>query len=79
MTLKQDLLLAPSLGERGVSSGAVIPILPIEFSMVLIIFSLFSWAPKSLQTVTASMKLKRKVGRKVMTNLDRILKKQRLC
>ena len=58
MTLKQDLLLAPSLGERGVASGAVIPILPIEFSVVLIIFSLFSWAPKSLQTVTAAMKLK---------------------
>ena len=58
MTLKQDLLLAPSLGERRVSSGAVIPILPIGLSMVLIILSLFSWASKSLQTVTAVMKLK---------------------
>ena len=37
---------------------------------------LFSWAPKSLQMVTAAMKLKRHLllGRKVMTNLDRILK-----
>ena len=32
---------------------------------------LFWGAPKSLQTVIAAMKLK---GRKVMTNLDRILK-----
>ena len=28
------------------------------------------WAPKSLQMVTAAMKLKRLLGRKVMTNLD---------
>ena len=37
---------------------------------------LFLEAPKSLQMVTAAMKLKRHllVGRKVMTNLDRILK-----
>ena len=34
------------------------PILPFGLSMVLIIFSLFSWASKSLQTVTAVMKLK---------------------
>ena len=36
----------------------------------------FSWAPKSLQMVTAAMKLKRCVllGRKAMTNLDSILK-----
>ena len=34
------------------------------------------WAPKSLQMVTAAMKLKRQLllGRKVMTNLDSILK-----
>ena len=34
------------------------------------------WAPKSLQMVTAAMKLKRclLLGRKVMTNLDSILK-----
>ena len=32
---------------------------------------LFSWTPKSLQTVTTSMKLRR---RKAMTNLDSILK-----
>ena len=31
------------------------------------------WAPKSLQMVTAAMKL-RLLGRKVMTNLDSILK-----
>ena len=37
--------------------------------------TLFSWAPKSLQMVTAAMKLKRLLlGRKAMTNLDRILK-----
>ena len=33
------------------------------------------WAPKSLQMVTAAMKLKHLLlGRKVMTNLDSILK-----
>ena len=34
------------------------------------------WAPKSLQMVTAAMKLKEEklLGRKVMTNLDSILK-----
>ena len=37
--------------------------------------TLFSWAPKSLQKVTAAMKLKHLLlGRKVMTNLDSILK-----
>ena len=36
---------------------------------------LFSWAPKSLQMVTAAMKLRLLLlGRKVMTNLDSILK-----
>ena len=36
----------------------------------------FSWAPKSLQTVTAARRLKRclLLGRKAMTNLDSILK-----
>ena len=36
----------------------------------------FFWAPKSLQMVIAAMKLKRclLLGRKVMTNLDSILK-----
>ena len=39
---------------------------------------LFSWAPKSLQMVTAAMKLRHfLLGRKAMTNLDSILKKQR--
>ena len=38
--------------------------------------TLFSWAPKSLQMVTAAMKLKDacSFGRKAMTNLDSILK-----
>ena len=38
--------------------------------------TLFFWAPISLQMVTAAMKLKRHLllGRKVMTNLDSILK-----
>ena len=38
--------------------------------------TLFFWAPKSLQMVTATMKLKDAypLGRKVMTNLDSILK-----
>ena len=35
---------------------------------------LFFWAPKSLQIVTAAMKLKLLLGRKVMTNLDSMLK-----
>ena len=36
---------------------------------------LFSWAPKSLQMVTAAMKLRHlPLGRKVITNLDSILK-----
>ena len=36
----------------------------------------FSWAPKSLQTVTETMKLKDGLllGRKAMTNLDSVLK-----
>ena len=39
---------------------------------------LFSWAKKSLWTVTAGMKLKRRflLGRKAMTNLDSILRKR---
>ena len=37
--------------------------------------TLFFWAPKSLQMVTAAMKLRRLLlGRKVMTNLDSLLK-----
>ena len=36
---------------------------------------LFSWTPKSLQMVTAAMKLRHLLlGRKAMTNLDSILK-----
>ena len=38
--------------------------------------TLFFWAPKSLQMVITAMEIKRRLllGRKVMTNLDRILK-----
>ena len=37
--------------------------------------TLFSWAPESLQMVTAAMKLRYLLlGRKAMTNLDSILK-----
>ena len=37
--------------------------------------TLFFWAPKSLQMVTAVMKLRRLLpGRKAMTNLDSVLK-----
>ena len=37
--------------------------------------TLFFWAPESLQMVTAAMKLRRLLlGRKVMTNIDNILK-----
>ena len=36
--------------------------------------TLFFWAPKSLQMVTAAMKLKDAYSLKVMTNLDSILK-----
>ena len=43
--------------------------------------TLFFWAPKSLQMVTAAMKLKDTcllLGRKVMTNLDSILKSREI-
>ena len=36
--------------------------------------TLFSWVPKSLQMVTAAIKIKTLLGRKAMTNLDSILK-----
>ena len=36
--------------------------------------TLFSWAPKSLQMVTAAMKLTFLLGIKVMTNIESILK-----
>ena len=39
------------------------------------VIDLFSWAPKSLQMVTAAMKLRHLLpGKKAMTNLDSILK-----
>ena len=42
--------------------------------------TLFSWAPKPLQMMTAALKLKRHLllGRKAMTNLDSILKAETL-
>ena len=42
-------------------------------------FPLLSWIPKSLQMVTANYEIKRRLllGRKAMTNLDSIFKKQR--
>ena len=40
---------------------------------------IFSWAPTSLRTVTAAMKLRRLLrGRKAMTNLDCILKSREI-
>ena len=39
---------------------------------------LFSWAPKSLEMVTAAMKLKDAYSLKAMTNLDSILKSRNI-
>ena len=46
------------------------------FSITWTTEGLFSWTPKSLQMVTVAIKIKRHLllGRKVMTNLDSILK-----
>ena len=43
-------------------------------------FILFSWTPKSLQMVTAVMKIKKclLLGRKAMTNLDSIFKSRNI-
>ena len=51
----------------------------IDGETVETVRAFFGGAPKSLQMVTAATKLKRQLllGRKVMTNLDSILKKQR--
>ena len=48
----------------------------IEGENVEAVTILFSWVSKSLQTVTAALKLKKHLllGRKAMTNLDSILK-----
>ena len=47
----------------------------LTFSRRLFLVSYHPWAPKSLQMVTAAMKLRRLLlGRKVMTNLDSIFK-----
>ena len=48
----------------------------IDGKTVETVSDLFSWIPKSLQMMIAAMKLKKHLlfGRKVMTNLDRILK-----
>ena len=54
------------------------PITPweIDGETVETVSDFIFWAPKSLQMVTAAMKLKRRLllGRKVMTNLDSIFK-----
>ena len=48
----------------------------IDGKIVETVSDFIFWAPKSLQMVTAAMKIKRRLllGRKVMTNLDSILK-----
>ena len=47
----------------------------IDGETMEIVLTLFSWAPKSLQMVTAAMKLRHLLlGRKAMTKLDSILK-----
>ena len=48
----------------------------IDGKIVEIVTDFIFWAPKSLQTVTCSHEIKRRflLGRKVMTNLDSILK-----
>ena len=49
----------------------------IEGEKVKTVTVLFSWAPKSVQTVTAALKFKKKhllLGRKALTNLESILK-----
>ena len=45
----------------------------IDGETVETVADFISWAPKSLQMVTAAMKFK-DLGRKAMTNLDSILK-----
>ena len=54
------------------------PITPweIDGETVETVSDFIFWAPKSLQMVTAAMKLKRRLllGRKVMTNLESIFK-----
>ena len=56
------------------ASGPIIP-WQIEGGKVEAVM-LFSWAPKSLQTMTIATKLKDNLplGRKAMTNLHRVLK-----
>ena len=50
----------------------------IDGEIVEIVTDYFPWAPRSLQMVTAAMILRSLLlGRKVMTILDNILKKQR--
>ena len=48
----------------------------IDGETVETVSDLFFWAPKSLQMVTAAIKIKKRLllGRKVMTNLDSIFK-----
>ena len=47
----------------------------IDGEKMEMVTDLFSWAPKSLQMVTAAMKLRHLLlGRKAITNLDSVLK-----
>ena len=56
------------------ASGPIISC-QIDGETVEIVSDYIFWAPKSLQMVTAAMKLRRLfLGRKVITNLDSILK-----
>ena len=50
----------------------------IEGEKVKTVTVLFSWAPKSVQTVTADLKLKKHflLGRKALTNLGSVLKRR---
>ena len=51
----------------------------IDGETVETVADLFFWAPKSLQMVTAAMKLRHLLlGRKVMTNLDSIFKSREI-
>ena len=60
---------------KNMASGPIIS-WEINGDTVETLSDLFFWAPKSLQMVTAAMKLKHALllGRKVMTNLDSIFK-----
>ena len=65
-----------NIQKTGIMASGPITSRQIDRETVETVLTLFSWAPKSLQMVTAAMKLKRAriLVRKVMTNLDSILK-----